>query len=285
MIERGLEKALTTTEPYEVEYRIVWADGSVRVIRESIHPRLGKSGEVIERYGVVADITERKRAEEELRRLSSQLLRLHDEERRNIARDLHDTTGQDLVALSAMVSQLHDSLPSTNRKFRKMAAQSLALAENCVREIRTLSYVLYPAMLDKTGLQDAIQHYLQGFTKRANIDVKLDISPQFGRVSRDTEVAFFRVIQESLTNIQRHSGSSTAQIRLLRHPEKILLEVIDKGRGIRGDHNQPGPTSEGVGIPSMRERVKRIGGDLQFETSDRGTIVRVTVPTDEQETA
>jgi PAS domain S-box-containing protein len=272
-------RAVKEKTDYETDTQLVFPDGSTKHIHIRSHVVLNAAGEVVQLVGTVMDITERKRAEEELRRLSSQLLHLHDEERRSIARDLHDTTGQDLVALSAMLSQLHDSLPQTNRKFRNFAAQSLALAERSVRDIRTLSYVLYPPMLDKTGLEDAIQHYLQGFAERTNIDVKLQISPQFGRLSGEIELALFRVVQESLTNIQRHSGSFTAEIRLLRDRGKILLEVLDKGRGIPTDQSQPGSMKEGVGIPSMRERVKRIGGELQVEfRSERGTIVRVKVP-------
>ncbi|HEX4543947.1 MAG TPA: histidine kinase, partial [Candidatus Acidoferrum sp.] len=154
MIEQGLKNALTTTEPYEVEYRIVWPDGSVKAIRESVFPRLGKSGEVIERYGVVADITERKQAENDLRRLSGRLLQLQDEERRRIAREVHDSTGQDLVALATMLGQLRSSLPSSERKSRKLLSECKALADRCIRDVRTLSYVLYPPALEQAGLED-----------------------------------------------------------------------------------------------------------------------------------
>jgi PAS domain S-box-containing protein len=231
------------------------------------------------------EITDRKRAEEELRRLSGQLLRLQDEERRRIARDLHDSTGQDLVALAATLSLVHDSIPSSGKKLRKLASQCQALAEQCVREVRTLSYLLHPPMLDEAGLEDAILHYADGFTERTGIDVELEVSPRFGRMGPDVEVALFRIVQESLINVQRHSGSPRAKIRINREPEKITLEVIDTGSGISG--NQQGrdvglSTRLGVGIPSMQERMKLIGGRLEIDSGSSGTTVRVTMPADDQ---
>jgi two-component system NarL family sensor kinase len=210
-------------------------------------------------------------------------LRLQDEERRRIARDLHDSTGQDLVALATTLSQLHSSIPSSSRKLRKLASQCQALADQCVREVRTLSYLLHPPMLDEAGLEDAIRYYAGGFTERTGIEVELEISRRLGRMKPDAEMALFRVVQESLTNIQRHSGSSQARIRIERDPEKITLEISDKGRGIPGNlPRQNGKLSHGlgVGIPSMHERVKHIGGQLDIESSSNGTTVRVTIPVD-----
>jgi signal transduction histidine kinase len=252
----------------------------VKAIRESVYPRLGKSGEVIERFGVVADITERKQAENDLRRLSGRLLQLQDEERRRIARDLHDSTGQDLVALATMLGQLRSSLPSSERKSRKLLSECKALADRCIREVRTLSYVLHPPALEQAGLAGAIRDYLQGFTKRSGIDVELELSPRVGRMARDVELALFRVVQESLTNIQRHSGSRHAKIRIDRAAD-LTLEISDSGGGASGSlprrASEP-PFQFGVGIPSMQERVKLIGGRLEIGSTSRGTIVRVTIP-------
>jgi PAS domain S-box-containing protein len=227
------------------------------------------------------DISDRKRAEAELRRLSGQLLHSQDEERRKIARDLHDSTGQDLVALVTTLSQLHDAIPSANRTRRRLASQCQAIAERSLREVRTLSYLLHPPMLDASGLEDAIRHFADGFGRRTGIEVDLEISPQFGRLPEDLELGLFRVVQESLTNIQRHSGSFTAKLQLNRNPGKILLEVSDTGRGIfagEPEHEGRFPLSKGVGIPSMEERVKQIGGRLEIKSSSNGTIVRVAVP-------
>src|ERR1700674_4594427 len=234
--------------------------------------------------GFIPDITERKRFEEELGRLSGQLLRLQDEERRRIARDLHDSTGQDLVALATTLSQLHASIPSSGRKLRKITSQCQALADRCVREVRTLSYVLHPPMLDEAGLEDALRHYAAGFGERTGIEVELEISPRFGRMTPEAELALFRVVQESLTNIQRHSGSLQAKIRMNRAPRKITLEVSDKGSGIPRNlrrRDRELRFSLGIGIPSMHERVRLIAGSLDIESSNSGTTVRVTVPADD----
>jgi signal transduction histidine kinase len=241
-------------------------------------------GRIVRWYGTNTDIEDRKRAEEELRRLSGQLLRLQDEERRRIARELHDSTGQDLVALATTLSQLRASIPSSGRKLRKLASQGQALADKCIREVRTLSYLLHPPMLDEAGLEDAIRHYASGFTQRTGIEVELETSPRFGRMTPDVEVALFRVVQESLTNIQRHSGSPLAKIRIDRDPGKITLEISDKGSGISGNQRRRNGKLSfglGVGIPSMHERVKLIGGQLDIESSSSGTTVRATVPVDD----
>jgi PAS domain S-box-containing protein len=231
---------------------------------------------------VCEDITERKRAEEQLRRLSGQLLRSQDEERRSIARDLHDSTGQNLVVLATSLAQLQASIPPTSRKSRKLVSESQALADQCIREVRTLSYLLHPPMLEEAGLEDAICLYAEGFTKRSGIQVHLEVSPQLGRLERDVELTLFRVVQESLTNIRRHSGSLQAKIRISRDPAKITLEISDRGSGI-SENQQNGRSLRGlgVGIASMQERVKLIGGRLDIESSCCGTMVQVTVRSNE----
>src|SRR5437879_4292833 len=257
-----------------VESRIVLPDGLVKILKkrwQAFHDEEGKPFRVA---GTCRDITERVRAEEELQRLSGQLLRLQDQERRRIARDLHDSTGQDLVALSTTVSQLHAAIPSSSRKLRKLASQCQALADQCIRDVRTLSYLLHPPMLDEAGLEDAIRHYAGGFTARTGIEVELEISPPLGRMKPDVELALFRVVQESLTNIQRHSGSPKARIRIERDPRKFTLEISDRRHGISGSLRRPNgqmPFGQGVGIPSMHERVALIGGQLDIESSSSGT--------------
>ena len=167
---------------------------------------------------------------------------------------------------------------------RKLASQCQASADQCIRDVRTLSYLLHPPMLDEAGLEDAIRHYAGGFTERSGIEVELEISPRLGRMKPGVELALFRVVQESLTNIQRHSGSFQAKIRIERDPGKITLEISDKGSGIpRNLRRQNGKLSFGlgVGIPSMHERVKLIGGELDIESISSGTTVRVTIPADD----
>jgi PAS domain S-box-containing protein len=283
-VDAAFVASLDNRSPSTVTYRIVMPGGRVKILEErwqAFHDEEGKATRVA---GTCRDITESVRAEEELRRLSGQLLRLQDEERRSIARDLHDSTGQNLVALATILSQLRAAIPSSARKLRKLASQCQELADRCIREVRTLSYLLHPPMLDEAGLEDAIRHYVDGFSERTGIEVKLQISPRFGRMPRDIEVALFRVVQESLTNIQRHSGSPQAKIRIERDPGKITLETSDKGSGISGTlrrRNGKMSFGLGVGIPSMHERVKLIGGQLDIESSSSGTTVRVTIPADD----
>jgi PAS domain S-box-containing protein len=283
-VDAAFVESLDKRSPSTVEYRIVMADGRVKILEERWQAFHDDEGKPVRVAGTCRDITERVRAEEELRRLSGQLLRLQDEERRRIARDLHDSTGQDLVALATTMSQLHASFPSSSRKLRKLASQCQALADQCIREVRTLSYLLHPPMLDEAGLEDAIRHYAGGFTQRTGIEVELQISPRLERMKPDSEMALFRVVQESLTNIQRHSGSPQAKIRIERNQGTITLEISDKGSGIPGNlRRQNGKLSFGlgVGIPSMHERVTHIGGQLDIESGGSGTTVRVTIPADD----
>jgi PAS domain S-box-containing protein len=277
------DKAVTMGTPYEQEERHRGVDGTYRWFLARGFPFRDAQGRIIRWYGTNTDIQDRKQAEEDLRRLSGQLLRLQDEERRRIARDLHDSTGQDLVALATTLSQLHASIPSSSRKLRKLASQCQVLAGQCIREVRTVSYLLHPPMLDEAGLGDAIRHYAGGFQERTGIEVELEISARLGRMKPGVELALFRVVQESLTNIQRHSGSSQAKIRIERDSGKIALEISDNGSGIPGNprrQNEKFPFGLGVGIPSMHERVKLIGGQLAIESSSTGTTVRVTIPAD-----
>src|SRR5712691_12083392 len=166
-------------------------DGRVKIIEERWQAFHDEEGKPVRVAGTCRDITERVRAEEELQRLSGQLLRLQDEERRRIARDLHDSTGQNVVALATTLSQLHDSMPSSSRKLRKLVSQCQALADQCVCEVRTLSYLLHPPMLDEAGLEDAVRHYIDGYTKRSSVRVELEVSPGIGRMARDIELALF----------------------------------------------------------------------------------------------
>jgi PAS domain S-box-containing protein len=281
---RAWQKSVTTGTPYEQEERHLGVDGTYRWFLARGLALRDAEGRIVRWYGTNTDVEDRKQAEEELRRLSGQLLRLQDEERRRIARDLHDSTGQELVALATTLSQLHASIPSSSRKLRKLASQSIALADQCIRDIRTLSYLLHPPMLDEAGLEDAIRHYVGGFTERTGIEVELDISPRLGRMKPHVELALFRIVQESLTNIQRHSGSTQAKLGIECDPGKIRLEISDKGRGIPGTprrRNAEMSYGAGVGIPSMHERVALIGGQFDIESSSSGTTVRVTIPADD----
>ncbi len=261
--------------------RYIRKSGDLVWVQNSVSAVLDEDGAVSGLMALTEDITERKRAEDGLWKLSGRLLQLQDEERRKIARDLHDSTGQDLVAMSTTLGHLLATIPSSSRKLRKSVSQCQAVADRCIREIRTLSYLLHPPMLDEAGLEDAVRHYAAGFAERTGIEVELEVSPNFGRMWRETEMALFRVMQESLVNIHRHSGSFSARVRLDRSPWGVLLEVSDRGRGIPGKEQERinGHTvAAGVGIQSMHERMKQVGAELEIESSAKGTTVRATVP-------
>jgi PAS domain S-box-containing protein len=276
-----INSAFNEKRNWEIDYRIVLTDGSLKYIQGIGRPVFASSGALLEFVGTTVDITDRKHAEEELRRLSGQLLRLQDEERRKIARDLHDSTGQDLVALATTLGHLRHSIPSSARRSRKLFSMCRALAERSIREIRTLSYLLHPPLLDEAGLVEALRHFTAGFAERTGIEVDLEVAPHFGRLTPEMELGLFRMVQECLTNIQRHSGSFTAKMRVDRNPDKIILQVSDAGRGISASkqvQNGTIPKPVGVGIPSMQERAMQIGGRLEIDSSTNGTTVRITIP-------
>jgi len=222
--------------------------------------------------GIVRDITERKAAEAALHKLSGRLLRLQDEERRRLARELHDSTAQLLVGLSINPSVVNESAGALEPRAQAALAESRTLADRCVQEIRTVSYLLHPPELDGLGLECALASYVDGFVQRSGIQVNLDVAPDLGRLPQEAETALFRIVQEALSNIHRHSGSGTASIRLLRGPSGVALEVNDAGSGMRGE------STPGVGIASMRERAQQLGGSLDVVSPHEGTTVRAVIP-------
>jgi PAS domain S-box-containing protein len=281
--ERVLEawrESVANGTPYEQEERHRGADGEYRWFLARAVPLRDAEGRILRWYGTNTDIEDRKRADEGLQRLSGQLLQSQDEERRRISRDLHDSTGQNLVALATNLMQLRGAIPLPARELRALASQCQKLADQCIREVRTLSYLLYPPMLDETGLADAILHFVTGFTKRSGIMVELEVSPSLGRMRKEVELALFRVIQESMTNIQLHSGSLRAKIRLDRQADYVTVEVSDTGQGTVGKNpgtNRGMPFPIGIGISSMKERVNLVGGRLEIVSGTSGTTVWVTV--------
>ncbi len=278
---KAWHESVTNATPYEQEERHRRADGQYRWFLARGVPLPGTDGRIVRWYGTNTDIEDRKHAEEELQRLSGELLQSQDEERRRISRDLHDSTGQDLAALTADLSQLGASIPSSARKLRALASRCQELAEKCIREVRTQSYLIFPPMLDETGLADAIRHFGGGFTDRSGIKVGLEVNAHFGRMRGDIELALFRVVQESLTNVHRHSGSLRAKILLDRGSNYVTVEVSDTGQGTSDRNlktNRGMPFQIGVGISSMTERVKLVGGRLDIISGTSGTTVRATIP-------
>jgi signal transduction histidine kinase len=230
------------------------------------------------------EIHERKQAEESLRELSGRLLRLRDEEQRRIARELHDSTAQILGALAINLERVQQFVLSGEiSKSQKLLAQSTNLAEQAITEIRTLSYLLHPPLLDDLGLEGAVPWYAAGFCSRCGIRVKVAVQPDLGRFPREVELGLFRVMQEALTNIHLHSGSPTADITLFKDASRVALQVEDHGGGIpAGLFKQEGNAREavGVGIAGMRERLRQLGGRLEIASGDNGTCIKATLPID-----
>jgi signal transduction histidine kinase len=224
-----------------------------------------------------------RRVNVELRKLSGDLLRSQDQERRRIARDLHDSTVQLLCAIAMNLTILkRNGLPPERAK--KLIASSQALARQCSQEIRTISYLLHPPLLDELGLTPALEEYAAGFRERTGIDVHLDISPDLGRLGADTETTLFRIVQEGLANVHRHSGARRVAIRLERREREVILEVADDGRGFP-EHvlaaGQAGLAKLGVGILGMRERASQLGGKLMIESGPGGARIRATLALEE----
>ena len=232
---------------------------------------------------IVQDVTERKKSEQRLAELTARLLKTQDDERRRIARDLHDDTAQAIGVILLNLARVKKSLNSADQKAMDRLNESMALASQSLKEIRTLSYVLHPPLLDQAGLSTALQWYVKGFEERSGVKVKfLDEGSGGRRMPSDVECSLFRVVQECLTNIRRHTNSETAKIRLTTTKERVVLQVRDEGTTLNQSHSTAESVDEfeglGVGIPGMKHRLKQLGGDLQVQSAAKGTIVTATVP-------
>ncbi|HEV2443281.1 MAG TPA: ATP-binding protein [Steroidobacteraceae bacterium] len=231
---------------------------------------------------LVHDVTARKYAEEELRQVTAELMRLQDEERRRIGRDLHDSTGQTLAALEIDLAQLGREAEKLSAGGREQLEECVRLARQCSDEIRTASYLLHPPLLDELGLSSALRWLADGLRSRSGLEVRLDLPERVAGVAPEEELALFRVAQEALTNVRRHSLSPWVAIRLRAEPASIVLEIEDAGRGIpEADPDDPESSGRfaGVGVAGMRERIRQLGGTLTVEsTPGGGTLVRACVP-------
>ncbi|MGB9485455.1 MAG: PAS domain S-box protein, partial [Terriglobia bacterium] len=214
-----------------LEFEIVGLKGTRRWAESYAVPIADETGSSCV-LAVMRDLTDRKQGEKALRGLSTRLLQLQDEERRRIARELHDAIGQNLVGLVTNLTLAHRSAGKIHPKARQALSAGLEVAERCLKEMRTLSYLLHPPLLDEDGLASALAWYVKGFAERSEIKIDLKVSPNFGRLPQEVETTLFRVVQEGLTNVHRHSKSPTASIRLSRRATGVKLEVTDKGQGM-----------------------------------------------------
>jgi signal transduction histidine kinase len=218
-------------------------------------------------------------ANQSLRELTSRLLQLQDDERRRLARELHDSVGQMLVALNMNLSALGADIERL-AKTASTIKDSTSLVDNLSSEIRTISHLLHPPLLDEAGLASALRWYVDGFAQRSKIKVDLEIPADLGRFSRELETAVFRVVQECLTNIHRHSDSPSAKIRVTCSANDIRVEVKDRGKGIAPEKKMAMESAgmPGVGVRGMRERLRQLGGNLDINSDGNGTSVVAQLP-------
>ncbi len=297
--------------PYRETLTLHWADGTARFVDFSLHPIVDDQGKILFLHPTGVDITDLKRAEEsyralaesldvevqartreleqrnaeillqseQLRNLSSRLFKLQDEERRHIARELHDSAGQTLAVLNMGVHELVQNARSNAPQLLSDSQMIQETVQQLHREIRTTSYLLHPPLLDETGLYSALNWYVQGLVERSTLEINLDLPDELGRLPREMELVVFRLVQESLTNIHRHSGSKTASIQLQREDERITVEIRDEGKGMSPTRLvEIQSQGSGVGIRGMRERLREFGGQMQIESSAAGTRIFVSIP-------
>jgi PAS domain S-box-containing protein len=221
-------------------------------------------------------------SEKSLRQLSLHLLRTQDEERRRIGRDLHDSLGQYLAVLKMKLDSVASLIGQKQDEMAREFGQCIRLMEDSIREVRTVSYLLYPPMLEEMGLKSAIPWYLDGFSTRSGVKTTFEVQTEFGRLPRESELALFRVLQEGLTNVHRHSGSPTAHVRLLVRDGMAILEIEDNGKGIRpellAEFCQEWMGGLGIGVRGMNERMRQLGGRLELASNECCTTVTAKVP-------
>jgi signal transduction histidine kinase len=245
------------------------------------HLRREPESEMMERAIHLAGVAiQCHRNEEKLREFSRRLNQSQDDERRRIARELHDSTGQKLsvLAMNLALAENQPTLPGAALK--RLLSECSCLATDISDEIRTLSYLLHPPLLDECGLEPAIQMYSRGINRREGLEIELDIPHRLQRLSEEAELAVFRIVQASLTNIHLHSGSDKAKIKIDEIYEGLRVTITDRGRGIPNgvlDRYAPGKAA-GVGILGMKERVKQLGGRLEIKSSELGTQVTAVIP-------
>jgi signal transduction histidine kinase len=247
-------------------------------LEQGVEERTIALSQALRRLESEADM--RTQREEQLRHLSVRLMTMQDEERRRIARELHDSAGQILAAVKMEVASLEFSDPRNTLLSRQLESVN-ALLDDALREIRTTSYLLHPPLLDEVGIASAARWFVEGFAQRSGIQVTCDIAQRIDRPSRECELVLFRVLQESLTNVHRHAGASIASVRLWLETDHLNLEVADNGSGIskqRLTHLNCMAGTAGVGIAGMRARVHELGGRLELASDNSGTIVMAKVP-------
>jgi PAS domain S-box-containing protein len=284
---------------YEAEYRIRGRDGAYRWFRARALPIRNAQGEVVRWYGTCSDIHDSKLLEqsirydaallekaveertEALRQLSTRLMRTQDDERRRIARELHDSLGQELAAAKMTVDVILQQLSDGSKD--QSALEASKCIDRALQQVRTMSHLLHPPLLDEVGLASALRWYLEGMTKRSGIETKLEVHPaNFQRLAPALETAIFRIVQEALTNVFRHSKATHSWVTLTRNADHVTVEIRDNGKGLEDKVIKLRPGTLGIGIGGMRQRVEEFGGRLRLTNANPGTIVEVVIPAQEQ---
>jgi PAS domain S-box-containing protein len=267
--------------PFEMEYRMRHHTGQYRWILDRGVPRYAPDGTFEGYVGGCLDIQFQKEAAEKVRIAEdmTRLMKAQDEERRHIARELHDSAGQTLAVLNMRLGQLIQRADGIVPELAREGKSIEEIVHQLTREIRTASYLLHPPLLDETGLGSALGWYVDGLAERSHIRIKLEVAGDVGRLPSDMELAIFRVVQECLTNVHRHSGSETALIRVVRDEESVRTEVQDHGKGISAERLlEIQSHGSGVGLRGIRERIRPFHGEMKIESNGSGTSVIVRIP-------
>jgi len=288
-------RSVESGKVYECDYRLRGVDSQYRWFRARAVPLRDGHGEIVKWYGTCSDIHDSKLLEQSirenaielermvesrtaaLRRLSNRMMTMQDEERRRIAREIHDGLGQELAAAKMILDGImaKDSSPS----MRQASLETSQLIDRAIQQVRTISHLLHPPLLDEVGLVSALRWFLEGLSERSGINVVLNVQPaELGRLRSELETAIFRIVQEALTNMFRHSGARNGSVTLIGKDGVIAVTVRDDGKGIEEQVIQLRPESVGVGIGGMRQRVTELGGTLRLANANPGTIVEVIIP-------
>jgi len=276
-------EALHEGRPYDHVVRYLLPNGRVSMIRTACRPVTDASGRVVRLFGTSQDVTEQKQTESRLHELSGRLLTLRDEERRRVALHLHETVIQSLAALKMTLAHLEAEINDKKSIAYDLQRSASAIAEDAIREARTVCYLMHPPMLDMMGLASALSWLAEGFGKRSGIAVKLAIDGGLGRLSQEIETTIFHIVQEALTNIHRHSGSRTATIGIACAMNTVRIEIEDHGCGIPATVHTPigRQAPLGVGIAGMRERVAQLKGSFNISSApQKGTSIHISIPLD-----
>jgi signal transduction histidine kinase len=223
---------------------------------------------------LIRDLT----AKKQLADLAARLQQVQDEERRRLARELHDSVGQLLVAIALNIAVIQQEAQKLSPEAAYLLTQNAGMVDEINDQIRTISHLLHPPLLDEVGLPSALRWYIQGFAERSKIETTLEIVDDFERLPRETEIAVFRTVQECLTNVHRHSGSSSCSVKVTRRDRQLHVEIRDEGRGIRKRRLLNLMSSGGVGLRGLQERLRLLGGSLEIHSDGKGTVVTAVLP-------